>query len=134
MTIAGKDGERSVDANDFFLGVYLTAVQTGELLTKITLPAGKGDGFASVTLGVDGTCICSAAASVNGGIHIALGCVDAVPVSIHPASSDEQVVRDAVREAAIEAPSDVHASSAYRAHLAEIVAVRAVNQAMEAKR
>ncbi len=134
MTIAGRDGERRVDANDFFLGVYLTAVQTGEVLTKITLPAGKADGFASVTLGVDGTCICSAAASVNGGVHVALGCVDAVPVSIHPASSDEQIVRDAVREAAIEAPSDVHASSAYRAHLAEIVAVRAVNQAMEAKR
>ena len=65
---------------------------------------------------------------MNGGIRVALGCVDAVPVSIHPASSDEQVVRDAVREAAIEAPSDVHASSDYRAHLAEIVAVRAATR------
>jgi aerobic carbon-monoxide dehydrogenase medium subunit len=132
MTIAGKDGERTVDAPDFFLGVYLTAVGIGELLTKITLPAGKADGFASVTLGADGTCICSAAASVNGSVRVALGCVDAVPVELKPASADAQIVRDAVRAANLDAPSDVHASSAYRAHLAEVLAVRAVEQAVKA--
>ena len=132
MTIAGRDGTREVDANDFFLGVYLTAVGQGELLTKITVPAGRADGFASVTLGVHGTCICSAAASVNGSVHVALGCVDAVPVSIHPGAADEQTVRAAVREVGLQAPSDVHASSAYRAHLAEVVAVRAVEQALKA--
>src|SRR5215217_1805506 len=31
MTIAGSGGERTVDAEDFFLGVYLTAVGPGEL-------------------------------------------------------------------------------------------------------
>jgi aerobic carbon-monoxide dehydrogenase medium subunit len=134
MTIAGKDGEREVTTDDFFLGVYLTAVSTGELLTKITLPAGKADGFASVTLGVEGTCICCAAASVNGSVRVALGCVDAVPVRLEPASSDPQAVQDAVRAANLDAPSDVHASSAYRAHLAEVLAVRAVEQAVEAGR
>ena len=99
------------------------------MLTKITVPAGRGDGFAAVTLGVDGTCIASAAASVNGGVTIALGCVDAVPVVLHPASADEDAVRDAVRGAKLEPPSDVHSSSEYRTHLAEVLAVRAVNQA-----
>ena len=51
MTIAGADGERTVDAEDFFLGVYMTAVGPGELLTKITIPPGRRDGFAAVTLG-----------------------------------------------------------------------------------
>ena len=46
-------------------------------------PAGKKDGFAAVTLGADGTCICTAAASVNGAVRVALGCVDAVPVARH---------------------------------------------------
>src|SRR5215210_8552335 len=50
LTIAGADGERTVPAEDFFLGVYMTAVQPGELLTKITLPPAQGDGFASVTV------------------------------------------------------------------------------------
>ena len=75
----------------------MTAVGPGELLTKITVPAGRGDGFAAVTLGVDGTCIVSAAASVNGGVTIALGCVDAVPVVLQPASADADAVRERSR-------------------------------------
>ena len=65
MTIAGPDGERTVDAEDFFLGVYMTAVGPGELLTRITIPPGRRDGFAAVTIGRDGTCIVCAAASLE---------------------------------------------------------------------
>ena len=129
MTIVGADGERTVSSEEFFLGVYLTAVGPGELLTKITIPAGRNDGFAAVTLGVEGTCIVSAAASINGSVRIALGCVDAVPVVLSPATADAAAVRGAVEGAALEPPSDVHASSAYRRHLAGVLAVRAVEQA-----
>jgi len=134
MTIVGPGGERTVSADDFFLGVYLTAVGPDELLTTVTVPAGKSDGFASVTLGADGTCIASAAASVNGGVRIALGCVDAVPVVLQPESADEEAVRAAVREAKLDPPSDVHASSEYRAHLAEVLAVRAAKDASQRAR
>jgi carbon-monoxide dehydrogenase medium subunit len=129
MTIVSRDGERTVPADEFFLGVYMTAVGPGELLTKITIPAGKRDGFAAVTLGVDGTCIVNAAASTNGSLRIALGCVDATPVVLAPASADEATVRDAVRGAGLNPPADVHASKEYRAHLAEVLAVRAARQA-----
>jgi aerobic carbon-monoxide dehydrogenase medium subunit len=128
LTITGKAGERTVPASDFFLGVYLTAVAQDELLTRITIPAGKRDGFAAVTLGVDGTCIANAAASMNGSLRIALGCVDAVPVLIEADSPD--TVREAVRAAHLDPPGDVHASSEYRAHLAEVLAERAARQAM----
>ena len=131
FTITGLGGERVVSADDFFLGVYLTAVGPGELLTKITIPAGKQDAFAAVTLGVDGTCIASAAASINGSLRIALGCVDATPVLLQPASADEGAVREAVRGAGLLPPSDVHASAEYRSHLAEVLAVRAARQASE---
>jgi aerobic carbon-monoxide dehydrogenase medium subunit len=135
MTIHGADGERDVSASDFFLGVYLTAVGPGELLTTVTVPAGRGDGFAAVTLGVDGTCIVSAAASVNGGVRIALGCVDAVPVLLElAAAADADAVRAAVGDANLQPPSDVHASSEYRTHLAEVLAVRAFEQASERQR
>jgi len=129
LTIAGLGGDRTVPAQDFFLGVYMTAVQQGELLTRITIPAGRRDGFAAVTLGVDGTCIVNAAASANGSLRIALGCVDAVPVLVE-AESPEQV-REAVRAAKLRPPSDVHASTEYRAHLAEVLAERAARQAVE---
>ena len=128
MTIVGGAGERTVPADDFFLGVYMTAVGQGELLSKITIPAGKKDGFAAVTLGADGTCIANAAASVNGSIRVAIGCVDAVPVVVEADSVDG--VRDAVRAAGLQPPSDVHASSEYRTHLVEVLADRAAKQAV----
>jgi len=127
MTIAGAGGEREVPAEEFFLGVYMTAVAPGELLTRIAIPAGKKDGFAAVTLGAEGTCICNAAASVNGSVRVALGCVDAVPVLL--TADTPQGVADAVRAANITPPSDVHASSEYRTHLAEVLATRAAQEA-----
>src|SRR5918993_1230097 len=132
MTVRGADGERSVSASDFFLGVYMTAVGEGELLTAVSVPAAANaaDGFASVTVGRDGTCLANAAACLaEDSVRIALGCVDAVPVLLTPTSSDESSVRRAVQEADIDPPSDVHASSEYRRHLAEVCAVRAVDKA-----
>src|SRR5437764_13566792 len=85
MTIAGVQGERSVPAEEFFLGVYMTAAGPGELLTKITIPPGGQDGFAAVTIGRDGTGIVTAAASLNGGARLATGRVDAVPARARPA-------------------------------------------------
>ena len=90
MTIRGAGGERTVPAEEFFLGVYLTAVGEGELLLSVSVPAAAkaADGFASITIGRDGTCIANAAASLAGGAtRIALGCVDAVPVLLTPSGS-----------------------------------------------
>jgi len=134
FTVLGQSGERTVPVGEFFLGVYLTAVGEGELLTSIEVPAaGKAaDGFASITIGRDGTCIVNAAASLESGSpRIAIGCVDAVPVLIQPAATDEESVRRAVLDARLEPPSDVHASADYRRHLAGVCAVRAVKQAEE---
>jgi aerobic carbon-monoxide dehydrogenase medium subunit len=131
MTIRGADGERTVAAEDFFLGVYMTAVAPGELLTKVVIPAAGGarDGFASVPIGKDGTCIVNAAATVQDGqARIALGCVAAVPVLVTSAV-EEAAVRQAVQDAELDPPSDVHASADYRRHLAQVVAVRALREA-----
>jgi carbon-monoxide dehydrogenase medium subunit len=133
LTIAGQDGERTVAADEFFLGVYLTAVGPGELLTRIALPPldGAGDGFAAVTIGADGTCIVNAAATVSGDeARVALGCVAATPVLLTTAA-DADAVREAVRGAGLEPPSDVHGSAEYRRHVAEVVAARAVAEAKE---
>src|SRR5881275_3506444 len=42
MAIAGASGIRLVPAAEFFLGVYLTAVGPGELLTGISVPRRQG--------------------------------------------------------------------------------------------
>ena len=134
MTILGPGGERRVGAEQFFEGVFMTAVSPGELLTSVAVPArqpGQGDAFASLGVGKDGTGIVNVAASVHdGSARIAIGCVAAVPVVL-TAVADEVAVRDAVRSAGLDPPSDVHASAEYRRHLAEVLAARAVGQATE---
>jgi len=130
MAIAGASGVRLVPAEEFFLGVYLTAVGPGELLTGISVPRRQGDdGFASVTIGTDGTCIVNAAASRNGSLRVVLGCVAATPVLIELPTADEEAVRAAVAGAELDPPSDIHAPAAYRRQLAGVLAARAVRQA-----
>jgi carbon-monoxide dehydrogenase medium subunit len=129
MSILGAGGERTVPADEFFLGVYMTAVGPGELLMSISIPPGRHDGFAAVTIGKDGTCIVNAAASLNGGPRVAIGCVSATPVLVEPTATEADAVREAVRAASLDPPSDVHASADYRRELAEVLAVRAVEQA-----
>ena len=144
MTIRGAGGERTVPAEEFFVGVFETAVGEGDLLTRIDVPAGRGDGMAGVTLGVHGTYVANAAASVaDGAWRIALGCVAAVPVRatvveerLAGGEPDEASVRAAVEGlgATLDPPSDVHATADYRRSLAETSVVRAVLQAAERAR
>jgi carbon-monoxide dehydrogenase medium subunit len=141
FTIRSQDGERTVSADEFFLGVYMTAVGEGELLTKVNVPpsSGAGDGFAGVTIGVHGTYIVNAAATVSGdAARVAIGCVAAAPVRATAmedrlAGGDYSVgaVGDAAEGlgATLDPPSDVHGSGDYRRHLAEVSAARAVLEA-----
>ena len=144
MTIRNTGGERTVAAEDFFLGVFTTAVGEGDLLTRVSVPTrkpGTGDAMAGVTLGAHGTYLVSAAATVGSdGIRVALGCVSAVPVrarAMEQALAGGDLSEQAVRAAAaglgasLDPPADVHASADYRRHLAEVSAVRAVLQAAE---
>lgn len=146
FTIRGQESERTLSAGDFFVGVYMTAVGEGELLTKVGVPpsSGAGDGFAGATIGKHGTYIANAAASISDeGVRIALGCVAAVPVratAMEERLAGDDLSEDAVRGAAqglgasLDPPSDVHGSADYRRHLAEVSAVRAVLQAAERRK
>ncbi|CAN5370794.1 xanthine dehydrogenase family protein subunit M [soil metagenome] len=142
FTILGQGGERTIPADEFFLGVYMTAVGEGELLTKISVPPASdaGDGFSGVTIGRHGTYVVDAAATVSDeGVRIAIGCVAATPVratEMEERLAGSDVSEEAVREAAeglgasLDPPSDVHGSADYRRRLAEVSAVRAVMQAV----
>jgi carbon-monoxide dehydrogenase medium subunit len=146
FTIRGSQGERTVPAEDFFVGVYMTAAGEGELLTKISVPpsSGAGDGFAGLTIGAHGTYIANAAATVSDeGVRVVLGCVAATPVratGMEERLAAEDFSEDAVRAAAeglgasLDPPSDVHGSADFRRHLAEVSAVRAVLQAASARK
>ena len=146
FTVRGQGGERTVAAEEFFLGVYMTAVGEGELLTKVGVPAssGAGDGFAGLTIGKHGTYIVNVAASISGdSARIAIGCVAGTPVRATAmeerlAGSDfsDATIRAAAEGlgASLDPPSDVHGSAEFRRHIAEVSAVRAVAEAAGRRR
>jgi aerobic carbon-monoxide dehydrogenase medium subunit len=139
FTILGADGERTVTSDDFFVGVYVTAAGEGELLTRISVPVatpGTGDAMEGVTLGVHGTYIVSAAATVGpNGVRVAIGCVSGVPeraTALEERLGTSELTPEAVHAAvagigdALDPPADVHAPADYRRRLAEICCERAV--------
>jgi carbon-monoxide dehydrogenase medium subunit len=147
FTILGADGERTVSSDEFFVGVYMTAAGEGELLTRISVPVaapGTGDAMEGVTLGVHGTYIVSAAATVGpDGVRVAIGCVSGVPeraTVLEERLGTSELSAEAVHAAvagigdALDPPADVHAPADYRRRLAEICCERAVLSAAQRAR
>jgi carbon-monoxide dehydrogenase medium subunit len=144
MTIHSAAGERTVSADDFFIGVFETDVREGDLLTRVSIPTrtpGSGDAMSGVTLGVHGTYVANAVASVaSGQWRIVLGCIGGIPVRATSVEErlagveiNEQVVTEAVAGlgATLDPPSDVHGTADYRRALSEIAVTRAVLQAAD---
>lgn len=46
MVATGPDGERSIGVDDFFHGLFMTALEPGEILTEIRIPSPGGGGGA----------------------------------------------------------------------------------------
>lgn len=144
MTIRSAAGERTVSADDFFIGVFETDVSEGDLLTRVSIPTrspGSGDAMSGVTLGVHGTYVANAVASVaSGQWRIVLGCIGGIPVRATSVEErlagvgiNEKVVTDAVEGlgATLDPPSDVHGTADYRRALSEVAVIRAVLQAAD---
>jgi CO/xanthine dehydrogenase FAD-binding subunit len=146
-------GETRIPASDFFLGVFTTALEPDQLLVEIDippLPARTGTAFeefsrrhgdyalagatAVVTLAEDGTVAESRL------VYFSIG--DG-PVVAHSASGvlngavpNEEAIRDAAEAADsdIDPQADIHASAAYRRHLAKVLATRTLARAAEGAR
>jgi carbon-monoxide dehydrogenase medium subunit len=150
MTIQGRSGTRTVAAEDFFHGYFMTAVEPGELLTQITIPPiapDAGVGYSSLNVAADSKAIVRASAYVrgNGTIEDARVVLSVVgPRPIRHSGMEERLrgaeattaAVDAAAEAIgegddIEPISDVHASADYRRRMARVVARRAVYEAMQ---
>jgi carbon-monoxide dehydrogenase medium subunit len=143
-------GERWIDAAGFFKGVFTTALAPDEMLVEVELPAlaprtgtsflevarRRGDyalvGVAAVvTLNADGTCAAARLALCNAGDTpvLATGAADALTGRRGGASEIRAAAAQAARE--IDPPANVHATAAFRRHLAGVLARRALQTAVE---
>jgi aerobic carbon-monoxide dehydrogenase medium subunit len=145
MSVAGKGGTREVAADDFFVDVFTTALQPGELVTSVRVPATRGAaylkhrhpassyavvGVAAVVALEGGSC--TDARVVVGGATGTPVTVDGIadtlrggPVTAETAASAAERVAAALSDPV----GDTYASGEYRVHLAQVLAARALVRA-----
>ncbi len=142
---------RTVRASDFFQGYFQTAMEQGELLTELrlpALPAHSGSAFvefarregdyalagvaAVIVLDEDGT-IADARLSLCsvGPTPIRPRTAETLLHSQHPGSEAWKASAAAVIAALDDPPSDIHGSADYRRHLAGVLTIRALSLAAE---
>jgi carbon-monoxide dehydrogenase medium subunit len=151
FTIAGSEGERAVEASEFFKDLLTTALESDEVLTSITVPAyGKMPGMGGVYLkhrhpassyavvgvaamvGLSGGKVARAAVVV-GGITANPRHAAAVESALAGMEPTEANIASAAEKMDVEATmGDSYASAEYRAHLAKVMAKRALMLAANA--
>ena len=140
MVLVGPAGERTVAASDFFVGLMESAIAEGEILTAITVPtqAAQGGAYLKMEQQASGFALCGVAAlvEVDGGkVTSARVGITGVATAPYRAAAVEAAIGDGLEAAAAHAVGgftpldDIHASSAYRSHLAAVFTRRALETA-----
>jgi carbon-monoxide dehydrogenase medium subunit len=143
FVVAGSDGTRTIEAADFFVDLFTTAMDELEILTEIRIPKRSGWGahyekFVRVAHQWPIVAV-AAAVKVDGGTiseaRVGLTNMGSIPLrarAVEEALVGQPATDDAVRAAAAAAaegtdpPSDLNGDAAYRTHLATVLARRAV--------
>ncbi len=128
-----NNGERTIPAAEFFIGPFETALTREEILTEIRVPeVASGTYLKHVRRAQDWATVGVAAARVGGRIQIGLTSMGPTPLrarGVEEALAGGASAADAAARTAegTEPPSDVSASSEYRAHLAQVLVRRAID-------
>jgi carbon-monoxide dehydrogenase medium subunit len=144
VEIAGPKGKRTVKADDFFKGLFETALGPQDVLTAIRVPAASKDtrvGFAEFARrhGDYAMVGLAAAAHANGqalaDVRLCYFGVGATPVRARKAEAVLAAgsLDDAVKALAadLDPPDDIQATGATRKHLAGVLLRRVARQLME---
>jgi aerobic carbon-monoxide dehydrogenase medium subunit len=125
IVVQGPNGEREVSADDFFTGVFTTALEHGELVTAVRVPAAPKAVYMKHRHPASGYAVVGVACVVRGDdARVVVGGVTGTPVLIELSPDEEEAKK--VPAALSGALSDTYASGEYRIHLAEVLAKRAI--------
>ncbi len=152
FTVLGGGGERTLGAREFFRGYLATALAPTELLTEVWFPdAPPGSGAAWIEFarrhGDYALVGVAAVVTLEGPTvreaRLALIGVDGVPVRAveaerlligAPLSAESMAAAAESVRRTLEPHDDIHATAAYRRHLASVLTVRALARAGERDR
>lgn len=147
--VSGTSGSRSIAADDYFQGLFTTALREDEIITRISFPvlsAGDGAAYAkfanpasryavvgvAVKVTVDGGACTAARVGVTGAAASAFRATN-VEQALTGQVLSEQTISRAVADMVDSSDllSDLSGSAEYRAHLCSVMAKRALMQAAE---
>lgn len=149
IVAASPKGERTIKIDDFFVELFTTALQPGEVLKEIRFATPKGrvgqsylkvrhpaSGFAvvgvAVNLTLDGSGKCQSAGIGMTGVSAKPYRASGVEAALKGKALDAKILAAAASHATdgVELNSDLFASGDYRKHLAEVYTRRALEQAV----
>lgn len=149
VCVASAAGQRTIPADEFFIGPLESAVQPGELATEVQFPvltgSAAGTGFAEVSRRRGDYAVCGVAAMAwlasdgrVGGAKAAYLSVGPSPVVIDLTEAVAGVAADAVcfpaaaslARSRLAPASDIHATGRYRSQLAAVLTERALGEAL----
>jgi len=131
--------KRRIGADDFFTGMYETALQPGEIITSISFPVPKRAGYGKFKNPASRYAMVGVfVAETANGARVA---VTGAGPSVFRVPDMEKALAKSFTAAAVkgikvpsgELNTDIHASAEYRAHLVGVMAGRAVEQALAGK-
>ncbi|MGO8920856.1 MAG: FAD binding domain-containing protein [Stellaceae bacterium] len=124
--------KRKITADDFFKGMFETALAPDEIITAVSFPVPEKAGYAKFPNPASRYAVVGVlAARTGGGVRVAVTGAGAVvfrqkemEATLGKSWSADAVA--AIKQSAAGLNSDIHASAEYRAHLVTVMAKRAV--------
>src|SRR5689334_8564873 len=148
LVLKGAKSERTVAADEFFVDMFTTALEPGEIVREVIVPvdgAGTGTSYQKVLQPASGFAIVGIAVRVRKqGGKITMARIGVTGLSNHAyrAKGAEKALEGSTGSAAeiqavaawvgkgVDANSDLHASADYRLHLATVYAAKAISTAL----
>jgi carbon-monoxide dehydrogenase medium subunit len=127
--------KRKIAADDFFKGMYETALGADEIIVSVSFPVPKKAAYAKFPNPASRFALVGVLVAQTGsGVRVAVtGAASAVfrckPIEDALAKSWTAAAAKAVKVSATDLNADLHGSPAYRAHLVSVMAARAVDAA-----
>ena len=128
--------KRRIAADDFFTGMFSTALEDGEIITKVSFPVAKKAAYEKFKHPASGFALVGVFVSKRGS-EIRVAVTGAGSSGVFRVTSFEEALKkrfspkslEGLTIPAIGMNSDIHASAEYRAHLVGVMARRAVAKA-----
>lgn len=132
-----KTDKRSVAADEFFTGMFSTALNDGELITSVSFPVPERAAYMKFPNPASRYALTGVfVAQTKNGVRVAV--TGAAPCVFRQKEMEAALARNFspeavanIKQSGADLNSDLHASAEYRAHLVTVMAKRAVAAALE---